>query len=104
THAETGGRQFLVPLTLGAVDEIEVPGKSLRAEYFLPLFTGEFLTVPIIAQPFVGEFIRAGCGPAPRVTREHRQPDDVSAQPLIRNVLKRLLHVGEPPTAGGSNR
>jgi hypothetical protein len=46
-HPEIGRGKFLVPLTLCAVDEIDVPGHSLRAEYFMQLFTGEFLTVPL---------------------------------------------------------
>src|SRR5262249_9547805 len=103
-HPEIRRRWLPIPLALCAVQEIDVPGHPLRAEHFLPLLTGEPATVPVIAYALVIEFVRAGFGPISGITGEHRQPDDMSPQPVIRNIFEHLLHVGEPPTASRSDR
>src|SRR5262245_20200670 len=103
-HPKIRRGRLLIPLALCAVQEIDVPGYPLRAEHFLPLLTGEPVAVPVIAHALVIEFVRAGFGPISGVTGEHRKPDDVNPQPVIRNIIERLLYIGEPPTASRSNR
>lgn len=91
-------------MRLCIVQKVHIPGHGFDIEHELPCLGGELLFVPVVAQAFIREFAGAIQGLFATVSRKNGKPDDVGPEPVIFNIGEQRLQVGEPPTAGRSDR